>query len=284
MQRFTPCVVARDEGRDMLGIRRATAADYANVTRWMGELAVDDDLPDEARWREQFLPGTIIAELARAGAGPRSVGYAFRVQTDRDVYVRNLVSDPAFRRRGIGRALMSWIAREARRSGATTWRLNVKPDNLPALGLYTSLGMTRAHASAAVRVELEVCARLRAKRTVARIVAPAQWSVLEAHHGLVSGTIVSRVERGDLILATRDRRGLRSLAVFDRSFSGAFLFRPADAEDAESLLRAMLVSCEPGAGIVQVVVENDEPIVSHLVERGAYVQMRFLHYAGALPV
>jgi hypothetical protein len=30
------------------------------------------------------------------------------------------------------------------------------------------------------------------------------------------------------------------------------------------------------------VVENDEPMIEHLVDRGARIQMRFVHYAGDL--
>lgn len=270
--------------RDMLSIRRAKPADYADVTRWMAELAVDDTPPERSRWCEQYLPGTIIAELDTPRHAPRPAGYAFYVQTDRDVYVRNLVSDPAYRKRGVGRALMTWVARNTRERGAVTWRLNVKSDNMPALTLYRSLGMRRAYASAAIRIEFDVCARLRAKRPVAEVSSALEWDALEAHHGLAKGTVSGRVVQGDIVLATRDRRGPRSLAVFDPSFPGAFVFKPADVDDAEALLRAMLRYCEPGPGLLQVVLEDSEDTVSQLVERGAYVQMRFLHYAGDLPL
>jgi hypothetical protein len=46
----------------------------------------------------------------------------------------------------------------------------------------------------------------------------------------------------------------------------------------------MARQCGPGPGVLQVVVENDEDTVGQLVDRGGYVQLRFVHYAGPLPL
>lgn len=265
----------------MLSIRRATQADYADVVHWMAELAVNDTPPTRDRWQNQYMTGTVIAEQGRQAAG-----YAFYQINDEEVYVRNIVTAPAFRRSGVARALMRWIAEHARDEGAQTWRLNVKPDNRAALGLYESLGMHRKHASAALRIDFDACAQLRAARQVERIVSESDWATLEARHGLASGMIASRAEHGDAVLATCDMhgrgRGLRSLAVLDLGFPGAFVFKPEDVPDAEALLRSMAAQCPSGSSILQVVVENDEPMIEHLVERGARVQMRFVHYEGEL--
>lgn len=273
----------------MLNIRRATQADYADVVRWMVELAVDDAPPTLERWRSQYMAGTIIAELAEplSSRARRPVGYAFYQLNDEDVYVRNVVTGPAFRRRGVGRALMKSMAERARDEGATTWRLNVRPDNAPAVGLYEAFGMRKAHSSAALRLDFEVCARLRAARTVQRVMSEVEWAALEAQQRLASGMIARRAEHGDLVLATfapDHAHAPRSCAVFDPVFPGAFIFKPADQEDAEALLRSMLANCPTtsGPGFLQVVVENNEALIAHLLERGARVQMRFAHYQGAL--
>jgi hypothetical protein len=250
----------------------------------MTELGVDNTPPDKTRWCERFMDGTIVAEIEPSdGHLPRTVGYAFYAQNDTDVYVRNVVCDPAFRRHGVGRALLTWIAKETRARGAATWRLNVKPDNLPALGLYQSLGMRKAHASAAVRVELEVCAKLRVKRSIRESRDRAEWSQIESEHAMPSGTLSERADQGDRVLVVRHKRGPCSVAVFDPSFPGAFIFKPTTPQDGEALLREMAGHCEPRQGVLQVVVENDEATIAHLVDRGAYVQMRFVHYAGLLP-
>lgn len=261
----------------MLSIRRATQADYADVVHWMAELAIREAPPTRDRWQSQHMAGTIIAELNRQFAG-----YAIFQLDDEDVYVRNVVTVPGLRRTGVGRALMRWIAQHGRDEGALSWRLNVKPDNRAALGLYESLGMQRRYASAAVRIDFEPCSQLRAARQVERITSASDWASLEARHGLASGMIARRAEHGDAVLATRDLRGLRSLAVFDSGFPGAFTFKPEDPADAEALLRSMLSQCPSKSSVLQVVIENNEPLVEHFVDRGARVHLRFVHYQGDL--
>jgi len=87
------------------------------------------------------------------------------------------------------------------------------------------------------------------------------------------------VQHGDVVLATKAKR---SLALLDPSFPGAFTFKPLVAADAEALLRAMLSQSPAGAAIMQVVIEDNESMIEHLIGRGAYTQMRFVHYAGSL--
>jgi ribosomal protein S18 acetylase RimI-like enzyme len=52
----------------------------------------------------------------------------------------DIVTDPAYRRQGIGRELVLWLARRARRRAAEIAYLQVVADNVPALRLYESLG------------------------------------------------------------------------------------------------------------------------------------------------
>lgn len=264
----------------MLTVRGATLADYAHYARWITELGVDDPPPDRDRWCEHYMPTTVIAELSHAQQGVQPAGYAMYTLNDGDVYVRNVVTDPAFRRRGVGRGLLAWIAQTARDGGATTWRLNVKPDNRPAIALYESFGMSWAYASAALRLDLEVCTKLRDSRATERVQSSQAWADLESRHDLARGTIAGRAARGDIVLVTQ---ASQSLAVFDPGVPGAFIFKPNDFADAEALLRAMLRHCSTAPSAIQVVVEDDEAMITRLLDRGAYIQMRFVHYAGVLP-
>lgn len=54
-------------------------------------------------------------------------------------------TDPAYRRRGLARAVMAALTDHALRAGATTGLLGVEADNEPALRLYEGLGFTEHH-------------------------------------------------------------------------------------------------------------------------------------------
>jgi len=54
------------------------------------------------------------------------------------MHVTNLAVHPSFRRRGIARALLDHVLKEARRSGVELVFLEVRPTNVEALALYES--------------------------------------------------------------------------------------------------------------------------------------------------
>jgi ribosomal protein S18 acetylase RimI-like enzyme len=60
--------------------------------------------------------------------------------TDHVVTVNGIAVDHAYRRRGVGRALVVAAAREARERGARRLTLRVLSDNRPARALYESEG------------------------------------------------------------------------------------------------------------------------------------------------
>src|SRR6185369_8026101 len=79
--------------------------------------------------------------------------YAYFIVIGDTTHVSQIVVAPHARRRGVGRALLAEVASRAREAGCTTWRLNVKPDNVAALALYESFGMRRVFESCALRLE-----------------------------------------------------------------------------------------------------------------------------------
>jgi ribosomal protein S18 acetylase RimI-like enzyme len=56
-------------------------------------------------------------------------------------YIDDLFVRPAFRRKGVGRALLRELFRECRRRGCKSVQVEVAPGNVPALGLYTAFGL-----------------------------------------------------------------------------------------------------------------------------------------------
>jgi GNAT superfamily N-acetyltransferase len=100
-------------------IRPATADDYDDYARLMPELGVDDPVPTRDRFAAELRARTLVASQDAA-----VVGYAlFDVLAERR-YIRNLVSDPARRRHGIGLALKEAMRRRFVAAGARAWCLN----------------------------------------------------------------------------------------------------------------------------------------------------------------
>jgi ribosomal-protein-alanine N-acetyltransferase len=99
---------------------------------------------------EPWTPGLFLHELrvpfsktivARAGAGTSAVlGYICRWLVGDEVHILNLAVHPECRHRGLGRALVQHILREAEARQATLVTLEVRRHNVAALALYRSLG------------------------------------------------------------------------------------------------------------------------------------------------
>ena len=86
--------------------------------------------------------------VGRLGAGLRAplahqvIGYA-GLWFDGDVtQIMTIGTDPAWQRRGVGRALLTAMIDRSRALGASAVLLEVAVDNAPALALYTGFGFT----------------------------------------------------------------------------------------------------------------------------------------------
>jgi ribosomal-protein-alanine N-acetyltransferase len=99
-------------------------------------------------WSERLLRAelghpwsSLLAAVAPdAGGGERILGYLISWLVHDEVHILNVGTAPEARRRGIGRALMEAAAEAGRRKGARLSTLEVRRSNLPAIGLYRSLG------------------------------------------------------------------------------------------------------------------------------------------------
>lgn len=258
-----------------LALRPARDADYDFYVRLMPELAVGDPPAAPEKWKATQLADTLIAE--RGGV---AVGICWWQQLEGNGYVRHLIVAPEARRLGVGRALLEDVAWRLRAAGCTTWRLNVKPDNAPAIALYRALGMSREYRSNSLRVDWPVLERLPATTLQATLVEPADDAALEAAFSLPAGQVAHDRRTGRVLL--RVGPPLVGFAAFNPDFPGSFPFRARSSEAARAILEAMRAHSRPGATYAGVVVENDDALAATLRAAGAVLRLEFDHYSGAL--
>jgi ribosomal protein S18 acetylase RimI-like enzyme len=263
----------------MTEIRAAASTDYPAIAGLFGELGVDDPTPTAERWTRDLMPGTLVYD--RAGD---VLGYVNFYKLAVAGHVRNLVVAPGARRGGVGRALMTAAEDRLRGAGASEWHLNVKADNLAAIGLYESLGMTIEHESIALRLAWADLTAMPRAAAVASLVDPSDDDDLERAFGLLAGRIaMSRGRAGRVIVQLRDEACAPvGLACFDPGFPGAYPFCVARPALAAVLLDALRDHARPGDTHIQVVIENDPRLADVLIAAGAGVRLRLLHYRGAL--
>lgn len=116
----------------------------------------------EGAGHEAWTPGMFLSELGEDVAAPRSwwvahddgklLGLAGGMVVDGDVQILDVAVDPAHRREGIARKLLSHVSYDAQMLGCTTASLEVEDGNEGAIALYNALGFTEADGAAATMV------------------------------------------------------------------------------------------------------------------------------------
>ncbi len=270
-------------------IRAATGTDYDHVMALVPELGVDDPVPTRDHWISQIAPHTRIAE--RDGA---VLGYiSFRRMIDVG-HVRNLVTAPHARGRGIGSELMHAAAAEMRAAGLAEWQLNVKVDNRPALELYTRLGLKVEHRTTALRVAWALVDRLShatslssATNVVALPLAESEDDDVERALGMLAGRIAMSRNHSNprYFYQLRDETcAAVGFACFDAAYPGAMPFRVARPELAVGLLAALRPHANAGDAAFQLVIDDDQALVERMIAAGAEVRTQLLNLRGPLPV
>ena len=263
-----------------------TEHDYPLFAELFAHLETGDEPPP----RERFIADLLAESRILVATGPdgqqQPAGYLYSQVLDGVGYVRQIVLVPAQRGRGLARAALLLLAGELRAAGCTRWCLNVRPDNTPAVALYTSLGMRREYGSVALRLAWSAAAALPppAEPHQSELLAPMHDAAVEAGFGLLPGQLAGARAAGRVLCAVRDEGGAAvAVAVFDPHFPGAFPFRARRPALAQPLLAALRSHARPGDPEVHLVVEGDDPLAEHLLGAGAVVKLRFDHYGGALP-
>lgn len=265
-------------GADKLEFAPATRERFADFARLFPELGVDDPLPTLEDWLARLAPDTVFA--VRDGA---VVGYGYAQALGADGYVRNVVTDPTQRGRGVGRALMLELRRRLAQSGCVRWQLNVKVDNAPALGLYHSLGLVGDFRTWVLRAPTASALALPASPRDASVreCGPELDAWLQAHFAIPPGLLARHRLKPDARVLVCERSGTRvGLAPFDPAFPGCFPFRLLDESCARAMLEPLLRLVPSGRPHLQLVLERDERAARLLLAAGVRLHFEIQHMHG----
>jgi GNAT superfamily N-acetyltransferase len=138
-------------GIDILRIEKASDGDVALILSLIRELAEYERMADEVVATEELLREALFGERAMAEVviaymDERAVGFAlffhnFSTFVGRPgIYLEDLYVQPHARGKGIGRALLSHLARLAKERGCGRLEWAVLDWNEPAIRFYQSLG------------------------------------------------------------------------------------------------------------------------------------------------
>ncbi|MFO0574688.1 MAG: GNAT family N-acetyltransferase [Polyangia bacterium] len=263
-----------------------TENDYPLFAQLFAHLETGDEPPPRERFVADLLPESRVLVATGPDGRDEPAGYLYSQVLDGVGYVRQIVLSPVHRGRGLARAALLLLADELRAVGCTRWCLNVRPDNTPAVALYTSLGMRREYGSVALRLAWSATDTLPPPEAPHRgeLLAPMHDGAIESGFGLLPGQLASARAAGRVLCAVRDADGAAvGVAIFDPHFPGAFPFRARRPALAQPLLAVMRPHARPGDPEVHLVIEADDTLAEHLLRAGAIVKLRFDHYGGALP-
>lgn len=261
-----------------LRVRPARPEDHPLLAAWYPELASGDEAPPRERWRTEQMARTTICEV-----DGRPAGFCHAEVLEGEGYVRQVVTDPTLRRRGAGRALLGDLAGRLVAGGCRRWRLNVKPDNAPAIALYESLGLTPVHEGVAMDFPWTWIDGLCTTPTGATVrePEPAEFASLEHTLDLPPGILAPRADMATVRIRVIEDGEPRGLAAFDTAFPGSFPFRAASFPVAIDLLRALRpLATTPR---MRVVIEGAPEVDEAFVAAGATPHLRFLHMVGEVP-
>lgn len=129
----------------------ATAADVPVILELIRGLAEYEKLSDHVTATEEKLRATLFgphpaAEVLLSYVGEECVGFALFFQNystflaKPGIFLEDLFVKPAFRGRGVGRALLTRVGKIAKERGCGRFEWEVLDWNAPAIGFYKSLG------------------------------------------------------------------------------------------------------------------------------------------------
>ena len=259
-------------------VRTATPGDYATFSRLFPELGVPDPVPGEAKFVRDMMATTLVAE--RDGV---AVGVAFLQILKTTGYLRMIITDPAARRSGVGRALMDDVRARFRAAGCTEWRLNTLLTNAAAIALYESYGFRRSYLSKNVLFPWSLLDGRPPEVDMVRTIEPGDDGRVERATNILPGLLAdARTKRDRALYMVEDEAGIQAAAVFDPSFPGAFPFRATRPAAAFALLLALRPHARPRDESLSVVVEDQPAIADALIARGGTLRLETMHMRAPL--
>jgi GNAT superfamily N-acetyltransferase len=136
------------------------------------EKLLDEVVADEETLRESLFGPDSPAKVIFAYVEEQPVGFAvyfhnFSTFAGRaGIYLEDLFVEPAFRGRGIGMALLAYIARVAKERGCARLNWAVLDWNQPAIDFYRRLGAVALEDWTVFRLSGEALDRLAARQTL----------------------------------------------------------------------------------------------------------------------
>jgi GNAT superfamily N-acetyltransferase len=135
----------------MLSLRPAQPADTATITRFIRELAEYEKLSHECHVSEQALAEHLFgpapkAEVILAEWAGEAVGFALFFTTfstflaKPGIYLEDLYVRPEMRGKGLGKAMLAYLAALAVERGCGRLEWSVLDWNAPSIAFYESLG------------------------------------------------------------------------------------------------------------------------------------------------
>lgn len=253
-------------------LRTAVASDYATLVRLFPELRLPDPVPDDAVWERDFVPTTLIAEHEG-----RAIGLAYYQVLESVGFLRTIITDPTVRRTGAGKALMNAVHRRCRDAGCSEWRLNVFPDNTPAVTLYEAYGFTRAYVSKVVELAW-ACLDGTSPCADARTIHPEDDPRVERDAKILPGLLPDARAKGGRVLRMIEHDSeVRAAAIFDPAFPGAYPFYARDTDHAVALLHALRQHRKPSHDRLRVVLAEQPHVTADLVSRGGTLLLETMH-------
>lgn len=168
-------------------------------------------------------------------------------------------------------------------AGAREWRLNVFPENVPAVALYERCGMRIEHHTFILRVGAELELEAAPLEFAIAPVEAIDDAVVDQRFELLRGQLASARSRPSRRVMQLQREGaLAGVAVFSISSSGAFPFRTVEPEIGPAFVSLLRPLAPEGARFVQLGVEADTALRDVLLARGARLHHEIVHMRGAL--
>lgn len=122
-------------------IRRAEERDLEAIADMETVCFPQDPWSYDAFYNEIVENDKTIYLIAEAGGEP--AGYMGVWEILDEGHITNVAVSPAFRRKHIGESLIGEILRMTSEDGITSWTLEVRVDNEPAIRLYEKMGFRR---------------------------------------------------------------------------------------------------------------------------------------------
>ncbi len=264
-------------------LRPGRVEDHADFVRLFGELGLEDPPPPLDVWASGLMKHAYFVD---GPEGPRALGI-IDVMGDTG-HVSTVVVAPGQRGQGLGRLVMEGLAERLRARGCHQWRLYVKPDNAPAVALYSALGMKPRKLERTWGVTREHVATLPLAPEELEVVpvTEADFAPLTEAFGLVPGKLASYATQPmhrSRRLVDPARPDVWGLGMMDLRPQQGLLFPlcAATPAHARALLEAAFLEVESARELR--LVSGDEPLQALLRAAGARLVLETLEMRGPLP-